>query len=199
MGIFLTVIVGLVIKPISTALVGLTGVSLMALIGFGYVVAFAEFLKPLLVYWIYPPTQKQSPAAPAWAKDELKKMGSISLKEILMGSLAFLALILWIFSKELNVDTTIAAISITVLMVSMIVLFCLLHYLFASVMVHTTALLPIFIVIVAKLIVPDQLMTFMILLTSTIGLMRIITPYGTGSFPLFGMGLVIFHKENGGR
>ncbi|WP_256431205.1 anion permease [Sulfurospirillum diekertiae] len=83
-----------------------------------YLLCLPLFLvTPLLVYWIYPPTQKQSPEAPAWAKDELKKMGDISLKEILMGSFAFLALILWIFGKELNVDATIAAISITVMMV----------------------------------------------------------------------------------
>lgn len=208
-------------------------------------------VTPLLVYWIYPPTQKKSPEAPTWARDELKKMGSISFKEILMASFAFLALILWIFGKELNVDATMAAISITALMVltnvvswedvignkpawnilvwfatlvalasglkdvgilawmgkgtevylsglsptmlmiSMIVLFFLLHYFFASLTAHTTALLPIFIVIAAKLIAPEQLMTFMILLTSTIGLMGIITPYGTGPSPIwYGAGYI---------
>ena len=194
-------------------------------------------VTPLLVYWIYPPTQKTSPEAPLWAAEELKKMESISFKEILMASFAIIALVLWIFGKELKVDATMAAISITALMVltnvvswedvignkpawnilvwfatlvalasglndfgilkwmgkgaeiylsglsptmlmiSMIVLFFLLHYFFASLTAHTTALLPIFIVIAAKLIVPEQLMTFMILLTSTIGLMGIITPY----------------------
>ena len=208
-------------------------------------------VTPLLVYWIYPPTQKKSPEAPAWAAEELKKMGGISFKEILMASFAGLALVLWIFGKELGVDATIAAISIvaamvltqvitwedvignkpawnifvwfatlvalasglntvgvlkwigkgtevylsgltpTMLMISMIVLFFLLHYFFASLTAHTTALLPIFIVIAAKLIAPDQLMTFMILLTSTIGLMGIITPYGTGPSPIwYGAGYI---------
>lgn len=208
-------------------------------------------VTPLLVYWIYPPTQKSSPEAPLWAKEELKKMGTISLKEILMALFAVLALVLWIFGKELKVDATMAAISITALMVltnivswddvisnkpawnilvwfatlvalasglkdvgilawmgkgteaylsglsptmlmiSMIVLFFLLHYFFASLTAHTTALLPIFIVIAAKLIAPEQLMTFMILLTSTIGLMGIITPYGTGPSPIwYGAGYI---------
>ena len=208
-------------------------------------------VTPLLVYWIYPPTQKTSPEAPLWAAEELKKMGSISFKEILMASFAIIALVLWIFGKELKVDATMAAISITALMVltnvvswedvignklawnilvwfatlvalasglndlgilkwmgkgaeiylsglsptmlmiSMIVLFFLLHYFFASLTAHTTALLPIFIVIAAKLIVPEQLMTFMILLTSTIGLMGIITPYGTGPSPIwYGAGYI---------
>lgn len=202
-------------------------------------------VTPLLVYWIYPPTQKTSPEAPAWAAEELKKMGTISLKEILMASFAGLALILWIFGKEFKIDATIAAVSIvaamvltrvitwddvignkpawnifiwfatlvalasglndvgvlkwigkgtevylsgltpTMLMISMIVFFFMLHYFFASLTAHTTALLPIFIVIAAKLIAPEQLTTFMILLTSTIGLMGIITPYGTGPSPIW--------------
>ena len=208
-------------------------------------------VTPLLVYWIYPPTQKKSPEAPAWAKEELKKMGRITLKEILMASFALIALVLWIFGKELKVDATMVAIAVvalmvltkviswddvignkpawnifvwfatlvalasglndvgilkwigkgtetylstftpTMLMISMIVLFFLLHYFFASLTAHTTALLPIFIVIAAKLIAPEQLMTFMILLTSTIGLMGIITPYGTGPSPIwYGAGYI---------
>lgn len=208
-------------------------------------------ITPLLVYWIYPPTQKTSPEAPAWAAEELKKMGTISLKEILMASFAGLALILWIFGKELKIDATMAAVSIvaamvltrvitwddvignkpawnifiwfatlvalasglndvgvlkwigkgtevylsgltpTMLMISMIVFFFMLHYFFASLTAHTTALLPIFIVIAAKLIAPEQLTTFMILLTSTIGLMGIITPYGTGPSPIwYGAGYI---------
>lgn len=178
-------------------------------------------------------------------------MGKISFKEILMASFALLALVLWIFGKELKVDATMAAISIvavmvltrviswddvignkpawnilvwfatlvalasglndvgvlkwigkgtesylsgltpTLLMISMIVFFFILHYFFASLTAHTTALLPIFVVIAAKLIAPEQLMTFMILLTSTIGLMGIITPYGTGPSPIwYGAGYI---------
>lgn len=79
----------------------------------------------------------------------------------------------------------------TMLMISMIVFFFMLHYFFASLTAHTTALLPIFIVIAAKLIAPEQLTTFMILLTSTIGLMGIITPYGTGPSPIwYGAGYI---------
>lgn len=208
-------------------------------------------VTPLMVYLIYPPTQKKSPEAPAWAAQELIKMGPITVKEILMGTFAFLALIMWIFGKELNINGTTAAIVVVVLMVlanivswddvisnkaawnilvwfstlvalasglkdvgiltwigkgtevylsglsptmlmlSMIVFFFLLHYFFASLTAHTTALLPIFIVIAVKLIAPEQLPTFMILLASAIGLMGIITPYGTGPSPLwYGAGYI---------
>lgn len=208
-------------------------------------------VTPLLVYLIFPPTQKHSPEAPAWAKEELAKMGSITFKEILMGLFAVTALFLWIFGKELGVDSTMVAVSVvglmvltqvitwddvisnkpawnilvwfatlvalasglsdvgilkwigksaetslsgmtpTMLMVSMLLVFFLLHYFFASLTAHTTALMPIFIIIAAKLIAPEHLLTFMILLSGTIGLMGIITPYGTGPSPLwYGAGYI---------
>lgn len=208
-------------------------------------------LTPLLAYIVYPPTQKHSPEAPAWAKAELQKMGSISFKEIMMALFAVLALVLWIFGKELKVDATMAAISIVSLMVltkvvswedvignkgawnvliwfstlvalasglkdvgilkwigklteeslmglspvmlmlAMLLVFFLLHYFFASVTAHVTALLPVFIVIAVKVIAPEQLPSFMILLAGTLGIMGIITPYGTGPSPIwYGAGYI---------
>lgn len=75
------------------------------------------FLTPILVYVIYPPTQKKSPEAPAWATEELKKMGAVTGKELLMLAYAVLALIMWIFGKEIGIDSTIAAIVVLTLMV----------------------------------------------------------------------------------
>ncbi len=208
-------------------------------------------ITPWLTYVIYPPTQKKSPEAPVWAANELKKMGSITLKEILMLLFAVLALILWIFGKEMGVDATIAAVSIvalmvlcnviswddiignkgawnvlvwfstlvaladglnrvgilkwmggiaeaslsglapTTLMVSMLVVFFLLHYFFASVTAHVSALVPIFVVIAIKFVAPEALPTFMILLAGSLGVMGIITPYGTGPSPIwYGAGYV---------
>lgn len=74
-------------------------------------------LTPWLAYIIYPPTQKQSPEAPAWATSELRKMGTISLKEMMMLGYAILALVLWIFGKQFGVDSTMAAIFVLTLMV----------------------------------------------------------------------------------
>ena len=72
---------------------------------------------PLLTYIFYPPTQKTSPEAPAWATEELKKMGSITKNEILMLGLGLLALALWIFGKQLGVNSTVAAIAVLCLLV----------------------------------------------------------------------------------
>ncbi|MDD3323941.1 MAG: DASS family sodium-coupled anion symporter [Sulfurospirillaceae bacterium] len=208
-------------------------------------------ITPLLTYLIFPPTQKYSPEAPAWAKAELEKLGSITFKEILMASLALLALVLWIFGKQWGVDATAAAVAIvcimvltnviswddvvsnksawnvlvwfaslvalasglkdagvlawigkvaeanlagmtpTALMVSMMILFFVLHYFFASTTAHTTALMPIFVAIAVKFVGADQLLPFFILLSGSLGVMGIITPYGTGPSPMwYGAGYI---------
>jgi L-tartrate/succinate antiporter len=72
---------------------------------------------PLLTYIFYPPTQKTSPEAPAWAAEELKKMGTITKNEVLMLSLGLLALAMWIFGKQLGVNSTVAAIAVLCLLV----------------------------------------------------------------------------------
>lgn len=208
-------------------------------------------ITPLLAYILFPPTQKHSPTASSWAKEELIKMGSISFKEMLMASFAILALILWVFGKQIGVDATTAAISIvtlmvmsqvvtwddvignkgawnvliwfatlvalaaglkevgilawisqkaelslmgltpTSLMISMIVASFVLHYFFASLTAHAVALFPIFIAFSVKFISPEQLTTFLILFSGTLGIMGIITPYGTGPSPIwYGSGYI---------
>lgn len=74
-------------------------------------------LVPFLTYLIYPPTLKKSPEAPKWASDELKKLGSISKKEVLMLGLGLLALLMWIFGKDIGVNSTTAAIAVLSLLV----------------------------------------------------------------------------------
>ncbi len=208
-------------------------------------------LTPWLTYVVYPPTQKQSPEAPAWAAEELKTLGSVTFKEYLMAGLATVALILWIFGKEFGVDSTTVAISIvavmvltnvitwddlisnkaafdvliwfsslvamasglqkvgvlawigtntqamlsgmspTALIISLLVLFFLLHYFFASVTAHVTALIPIFMAIAVNLLTPEQIVPFTIILAGSLGVMGIITPYGTGPSPIwYGAGYI---------
>jgi L-tartrate/succinate antiporter len=72
---------------------------------------------PLLVYVIYPPEVKSSPAVPAWAGEELKKMGTISGKEIGMALLAMLALGLWIFGGEMINATTVAIVILSLMVI----------------------------------------------------------------------------------
>jgi L-tartrate/succinate antiporter len=208
-------------------------------------------LTPWLTYVVYPPTQKTSPEAPAWAAEELKTLGAITFKEYLMAGLATVALFLWIFNKEFGVDSTTVAISIVsimvltnvitwddlisnkaafnvliwfaslvamasglqkvgilkwigdntqtmlsgmtpiTLMLSLIILFFLLHYFFASVTAHVTALIPIFMTIAINLLAPEQVVPFTIILAGSLGVMGIITPYATGPSPIwYGAGYI---------
>lgn len=206
---------------------------------------------PYLAYIVYPPEQKYSPEAPAWAAEELKKMGSITKKEIIMLCLGMLALALWIFGKQIGVNGTVAAIAVLCLLVLfdvitwedvitnkgainvfiwfatlvamasglkqvgylkwasglisswlvgmdpvligivLVILFFLFHYLFASVTAHVVALLPLFLGIAANLLPADMLQPVAMLLVGSLGLMGIITPYGTGPSPIwYGAGYI---------
>ncbi|MEF2230798.1 MAG: DASS family sodium-coupled anion symporter, partial [Pseudodesulfovibrio sp.] len=74
-------------------------------------------LTPWLAYVIYPPTLKHSPEAPAWAGEELVKMGPVTTRELMMLGYAVAALVLWIFGKQFGVDSTVAAIFVLTLMI----------------------------------------------------------------------------------
>ncbi|MFH1154761.1 MAG: DASS family sodium-coupled anion symporter [Pseudomonadota bacterium] len=206
---------------------------------------------PWLIYVIYPPTQKTSEEAPVWAVKALSELGPVSGKEILMGTLAIVALSLWIFGKKVGIDATTAAIAVvsvmvlteviswddvisnkaafnvliwfaslvamasglktvgilnwigkssevylaqlspTMLIIAVLSMFFLLHYFFASTTAHTTALMPIFLAISVKLVSPEHMIPFSILLAGSLGVMGIITPYATGPSPLwYGAGYI---------
>lgn len=208
-------------------------------------------LTPWLTYVIYPPTQKKSPEAPKWAAEELKKLGNVTFKEYLMAGLAVVALVLWIFGKEIGINATTTAICVMTVMVltgiiswddllsekaafnvfiwfatlvaladglkrvgvldfigknsesmlsgldtmaliiSLLVLFYVLHYFFASTTAHVTALVPLFMVIATTFIPADQIIPFMVLLAGSLGVMGIITPYGSGPNPIwYGAGYI---------
>jgi len=72
---------------------------------------------PFLAYIVYPPKQKKSPEAPAWAAKELTSMGKISKNELLMLGLGLLALVMWIFGKQIGVNGTTAALAVLCLLV----------------------------------------------------------------------------------
>jgi L-tartrate/succinate antiporter len=69
-------------------------------------------------------------------------------------------------------------------MIVLVVLFYLVHYLFASVTAHVTAMLPVFLA-VGTTIPGLDMAQFALLLSLTLGIMGIITPYGTGPSPVY--------------
>jgi L-tartrate/succinate antiporter len=84
-----------------------------------------------------------------------------------------------------SAQTALASLSPTLLIISMLAMFFVLHYFFASTTAHTTALMPIFLAIAVKLVAPEQMVPFSILLAGSLGLMGIITPYATGPSPMW--------------
>ncbi len=50
---------------------------------------------PLLAYLLYPPEVKQGTEVPAWAAQELQKMGAPNRRELLLALLVLIALALW--------------------------------------------------------------------------------------------------------
>lgn len=78
----------------------------------------------------------------------------------------------------------------TTVIVLLVVLFFVVHYLFASLTAHVTALLPVFLTTAAA--IPGvNMRTLALLLCLSLGLMGIITPYATGPSPIYyGSGFV---------
>jgi L-tartrate/succinate antiporter len=70
---------------------------------------------PFLSYKLYPPEIKASNEVPAWAGQELEKMGKVSRNEIIMAALAGLALVLWIVGRDF-IDATMVALLVICLM-----------------------------------------------------------------------------------
>jgi L-tartrate/succinate antiporter len=72
----------------------------------------------------------------------------------------------------------------TTVMLLLVALFFVIHYLFASLTAHTTAVLPV--VFAAGLAVPDlPVRTFALLLGYSLGIMGVLTPYATGPAPVY--------------
>lgn len=207
-------------------------------------------LVPWISYLFFPPTIKSPKNIPEWAYEELKRMGKTGKNEIIMALLASLALLLWIFSKSLEINATVSALGVLCLMVlfniiswneiltnkaawnvflwfgSLVTLagglnnvgfldwfaniitsaissyspaiilvllllaFYFIHYLFASSTAHVTALMTIFLVAGSKIPgINITLLTYLLLYS--LGLMGILTPYGTGPSPIwYGFGYI---------
>ena len=78
--------------------------------------------------------------------------------------------------------------------IALVVIFFVSHYMFASLTAHATALLPVF--LTAVVAIPDLPLTVTALaLSYSLGLMGILTPYATGSAPLYYASGYIPHRD----
>ncbi|MCX5855576.1 MAG: anion permease, partial [Deltaproteobacteria bacterium] len=92
------------------------------------------------------------------------------------------------FAKSASALLT--GLSPVLIMVILIAIFFVVHYMFASITAHTTAVLPV--ILAAGAVIPGiPVKTFALLLCYTLGIMGIITPYATGPGPVyFGSGYI---------
>ena len=198
---------------------------------------------PFLTYVLYPPQVKEGSEVPAWAAQELQKMGPFTTREIILAILVVIALALWIFGGDFLNATTAALVVISFMLITKVVtwddmlnnkqawntfawfatlvaladglnktgfvkwfantiathmggfsptiaaivlvlIFFFTHYMFASVTAHTTAMLPVMLAVGST--IPDMPMeAFALMLVLTLGIMGILTPYGTGPSPVY--------------
>lgn len=150
-------------RVIDPALVALVGVSMMLLFG--------------IVAW-------EDIAANSTAWNVLVWFATLV---VLADGLAKVGVIDWIGR---TVSTFLAGRSPMLVMTLFVVLFFVLHYVFASLTAHATALMPV--MLAAGASVPGMpLRTFAMLMCFSLGLMGVLTPYATGPAPVyFGSGYI---------
>jgi len=85
-------------------------------IGFAPVGATLLILTPAVLYVIYPPSIRSAPEVPRWATDELRTMGPMSRRELILFVLVGSALALWIGATD-YIDPSLTAILTVLLMV----------------------------------------------------------------------------------
>jgi L-tartrate/succinate antiporter len=101
--------------------VGLEISWMQGFLGFLPIGALLVLLLPYIIYKVYPPSIKRSDEVPAWAAQELTKLGKVKLKELLMAALILLALVLWIFAGALVHPTTVALAVIALMLITRII------------------------------------------------------------------------------
>ena len=85
-------------------------------VGFAPVGFALLLLTPLVLYLIYPPSIRAAPEVPRWAADQLRAMGPMSRRELVLFVLIGSALALWIGATD-YIDPALTAVLIVLLMV----------------------------------------------------------------------------------
>lgn len=92
-----------------------------------WMLASAPFALPLLIalpvlgYVLYPPQVKHGTEVPSWAAGEIKKMGPLSSREMILTVLVLLAILLWVFGGEYVEAATAALIVISLMLITRVV------------------------------------------------------------------------------
>jgi L-tartrate/succinate antiporter len=79
------------------------------------------FALPVFVYFFYPPEITHGAQVPTWAATELGKMGRMSRRELVLGVLVLLAILLWVFGTSWMEAATAALLVIGLMLVTRII------------------------------------------------------------------------------
>jgi citrate:succinate antiporter/L-tartrate/succinate antiporter len=224
------------------------------LFGFWPIGILLVVAAPFLAYVVYPPEIRSSREVPAWAAQELGRMGAMGRQEMVMAGLVVLAVSLWVVGSNRDIvlpllgsqfiDATgvvllvnalmlvtrvvewddivgnkgawnvlvwfatlvaladglnrvgfvewvargfaarLAGIPPLATMVILVAFFFFVHYMFASLTAHATAVLPV--VLATGAVVPGlPVKVFALLLVYSLGLMGVVSPYATGPAPVY--------------
>ena len=75
-------------------------------------------LVPLLTYWLYPPEVKQSASVSKWAEEQLEKVGRVTGREIILGGIVALSLVLWVAGGAYVGAAAVAAIAVSLMLIT---------------------------------------------------------------------------------
>ena len=99
----------------------------------------------------------------------------------LAGAMAKVGVVGWVAK---NVAGSLKGVSPTVAVCVLVAVFFVIHYMFASITAHTTAVFPIFLA-AGMGIAGVPVAKFALLLAGSLGIMGIISPYATGPGPIY--------------
>lgn len=66
-------------------------------------------IAPLISYFLYKPTITKNSEVTKWAAQELSTLGKLSYKELALIALIIISLTLWIFGKQIGINSTVTA------------------------------------------------------------------------------------------
>jgi L-tartrate/succinate antiporter len=214
------------------------------MIGFLPVGLLLFVLIPIVTYVVYPPTITNASSVSGWAATELRQMGPVSRREMVMAALGVVALVGWIFGSAWMTAVTVALLVVSVMLLAGVVswndvlrntagwnvliwfatlltmanglgevgfiswfahlsasrlstvpemmaaigiisVFFLVHYLFASTSAHTAAVLPAFLAAVVAFGTDRVTPAVVLMVLYPVGIMGVVTPYGTGPAPVW--------------
>jgi L-tartrate/succinate antiporter len=78
-------------------------------------------LIPLLTYWLYPPEVKRSSQVSNWATEQLEKIGRLTRREIILGGIVVLSLVLWVGGGAFVSAATVAGIAVSLMLITGVV------------------------------------------------------------------------------